>query len=56
MACREFNLVLHLPVLPPVEVGGDQAEEEAVEDGKNQLDEKCPPSLSTWEEEREEEV
>ena len=58
MATSELHVVLHVPVPPPVEVGGDQAEGGAGEAGQKQLEEECPafPLPCPWEEEREEEV
>ena len=56
MATSEPHVVLHLPVPPPVEVGGDQAEGGAGEAGQEQLEEECPAFPLPWEEEREEEV
>ena len=56
MATSEPHVVLHVPVPPPVEVAGDQAERGAGEAGQEQLEEECPAFPLPWEEEREEEV
>ena len=56
MATSELHVVLHVPVPPPVEVGGDQAEQGAGEVAQEQLEEECPAFPLPWEEEREEEV
>ena len=56
MATSEPHVVLHVPVPPPVEVGGDQAERGAGEVAQEQLEEECPAFSLLWEEEREEEV
>ena len=52
----ELHLVLHLPVVPPVEEAGDQAEGGSGEAAQNKLDEKCPAFPLAGEEEREEVV
>ena len=59
MATSKPHVVLHVPVPPPVEVGGDQAEAgagEQLEELEEQLEEECPAFPLPWEEEREEEV
>ena len=56
VAVRELNLVLHLPAIPPVEEGGDQAEGGSGEAAQHELDEKCPAFPLAGEEEREEVV
>ena len=56
VAVRELNMVLHLPAIPPVEEGGDQAEGGSGEAAQHELDEKCPAFPLAGEEEREEVV